>query len=206
MASRVWDVIILRLHRWRWGIDKEFNISNGHVIICPLRGFKLSSCTATDYNSKSVAKYKLHTRQTHTPHRYPQYKLRLIIPVLQWIWKINIQLLSALLQLHLHFRLDIWRQGIRQRQPHDSTIIFLVLGFGATYIRDLTVNAIPRAIFNWYRLGTHNYVCLTFGHTTANLLGRYPWEPDPGYPRFSLSSVHSWKMYLASRSDQQHPH
>ena len=47
--------------------------------------------------------------------------------------------LSALLQLHLHSRLDIWLQGIRQRQSQDSTRIFQVLGFGAPYIRDLTV-------------------------------------------------------------------
>ena len=44
-----------------------------------------------------------------------------------------------MLQLHLHSRLNIWLQGIRQRQPQDGTIIFQVLGFGAAYIRDLTV-------------------------------------------------------------------
>ena len=33
----------------------------------------------------------------------------------------------------------MWLQWIRQRQPQDSTIIFYVLGFGASYIRDLTV-------------------------------------------------------------------
>ena len=32
--------------------------------------------------------------------------------------------LSALLQLHLHSRLNIWLQGIQQRQPQDSTRIF----------------------------------------------------------------------------------
>ena len=32
--------------------------------------------------------------------------------------------LSALLQLHLHSRLNNWLQGIRQRQPQDSTRIF----------------------------------------------------------------------------------
>ena len=46
--------------------------------------------------------------------------------------------LSALLKLHLHSRLNIWLQGIRQRQPQDSARIFLVLGFGAAYIRNLT--------------------------------------------------------------------
>ena len=32
--------------------------------------------------------------------------------------------LSALLQLHLHSRLDIWLQGIRQRKPQGSSRIF----------------------------------------------------------------------------------
>ena len=54
--------------------------------------------------------------------------------------------LSALLQLHLDSRLNIWLQGIRQRQPQDSTRIFYVLRFGATYIRDLTVMQLQ-----WYR-------------------------------------------------------
>ena len=38
-------------------------------------------------------------------------------------------------------RLDIWLQGIQQRKPQDSTRIFEVSGFGASYIRDLTVCA-----------------------------------------------------------------
>ena len=46
---------------------------------------------------------------------------------------------SALLQLHLHSRLNIWLQGIRQRQAHDSARIFEGLEFDASYIRDLTV-------------------------------------------------------------------
>ena len=46
--------------------------------------------------------------------------------------------LSALLQPHLHSRLNIWLQGFRQRQPQDSMRTFQVLGFGASYIRDLT--------------------------------------------------------------------
>ena len=37
------------------------------------------------------------------------------------------------------FRLNIWLQGLRQRHPQDSTRIFLVLTFGAPYIRDLTI-------------------------------------------------------------------
>ena len=32
--------------------------------------------------------------------------------------------LSALLQLHLHSRLNIWHQGIRQKQSQDSMGIF----------------------------------------------------------------------------------
>ena len=50
--------------------------------------------------------------------------------------------LSALPQLHLHSRLNIWLQRIRQRQSQYSTRIFRILevmGFGASYIRDLTV-------------------------------------------------------------------
>ena len=39
-------------------------------------------------------------------------------------------------ELHVHSRLDIWLQGIRQRQTQDSTRIFLVLGFGESYFRD----------------------------------------------------------------------
>ena len=52
------------------------------------------------------------------------------------------QRLSALLQLHLHSQLHIWLQGIRLRQPLDSTRILEVLGFGTSYIRDLTVNLV----------------------------------------------------------------
>ena len=51
--------------------------------------------------------------------------------------------LSVLLQLHLDSRLNIWLQGIRQRQAQDSTRIFEVLGFGVPYIRDLMVGANP---------------------------------------------------------------
>ena len=35
---------------------------------------------------------------------------------------------STLLQLHLHSRLNIWLQGIRQRQPQDRARIFLSVG------------------------------------------------------------------------------
>ena len=52
---------------------------------------------------------------------------------------LNIRRLSALLQLHLHSRLNIWLQWIRQRQPQDNTRILWELGFSASYISDLTV-------------------------------------------------------------------
>ena len=58
------------------------------------------------------------------------------------------QRLSALLQLHLHSRLDIWLQRIRQRKPQGSTRIFLVLEFGASYIRDLTVSHTVKCHYN----------------------------------------------------------
>ena len=47
--------------------------------------------------------------------------------------------MSALLQLHLHSRLNTWLQQIAQRQLQDETRH--ILGFGASYIRDLTVYA-----------------------------------------------------------------
>ena len=47
--------------------------------------------------------------------------------------------LSALLQLHLHSRINTWFQWIGQRQLQDETNIILSLGFGATYIREFTV-------------------------------------------------------------------
>ena len=55
--------------------------------------------------------------------------------------------LLALLQLHLHSRLNIWLQRIQQRQSQDSTRIFYVLGFGVSYIRDLTV--VPWLLMTW---------------------------------------------------------
>ena len=57
---------------------------------------------------------------------------------------------AALLQLHLHFRLNIWLQGIRQRRPQDGTIIFWVLGFGVSYISELTVH---------WNLRRHQFQC-----------------------------------------------
>ena len=45
----------------------------------------------------------------------------------------------ALLQLHLHSRLNTWLQWIGQRQLHDDKTNIAVLEFGATYIRDSNV-------------------------------------------------------------------
>ena len=47
--------------------------------------------------------------------------------------------LSALLQLHLHSQVNTWLQRIGQRQSQAETSNIYVLGFGATYIGDLTV-------------------------------------------------------------------
>ena len=47
--------------------------------------------------------------------------------------------LSALLQLHLHSRLNNWLHWIKQRQLQDETINIQVWGFGASYIRYFTV-------------------------------------------------------------------
>ena len=47
--------------------------------------------------------------------------------------------LSALLQLHLHFRLNTWLQWIGQRQLQRETTNIEVLRIAAPYIRDLTV-------------------------------------------------------------------
>ena len=50
--------------------------------------------------------------------------------------------LSALLQLYLHSQINTWFQWIGQRQLQDVTRISSVLEFGASYIRDFTVNPI----------------------------------------------------------------
>ena len=47
--------------------------------------------------------------------------------------------LSALLQLHLNYRLNIWQQWIGQRKLQDETTITHIFGLGATYIRYFTV-------------------------------------------------------------------
>ena len=47
--------------------------------------------------------------------------------------------LSALLQLHLHSRLNTWLQRVGQRRLQDEMRIISNLGFGASYIKDSTV-------------------------------------------------------------------
>ena len=48
--------------------------------------------------------------------------------------------LSPLLQPHLHFPRNTWLQYIAQRQLQAETINVQVQGFGASYIRDFTVD------------------------------------------------------------------
>ena len=74
--------------------------------------------------------------------------------------------LSALLQLDLHSRLNIWLQGIRQRQPRDSTRTLWLLGFGASYIRDLTV-----------------YICILYDFCVVK------WQ------RYTVLEMVSWKTW-----------
>ena len=54
-------------------------------------------------------------------------------------WYVSFRLL-VLLQLHLHSRLNTCLQWIEQRHLQDETRNILILGFGASYIRCLTVN------------------------------------------------------------------
>ena len=94
--------------------------------------------------------------------------------------------LSALLQLHLHSRLNIWLQGIQQRQPQESARIFWVLGFGASYIRDLTVikNLKSGSAAGWDEISTkivksscfHIRVMLTHIFNLSLLSGIFPNE------------------------------
>ena len=63
--------------------------------------------------------------------------------------------LSVLLQPHLHSRLNIWLQWIGQRQLQDETRNLYVLGFGAPFIRYLTVNC----CLSWW---AHNHTARTF--------------------------------------------
>ena len=59
--------------------------------------------------------------------------------------------LSALLQLHIHSRLNTWLQLIGQRQLQDETKIIHVLEFGATYIRGLAVYPLTRFVAQSWR-------------------------------------------------------
>ena len=47
--------------------------------------------------------------------------------------------LSALLQLHLHSRLNTWLQRVGRRRLQDEMRIISILGLGASYIREFTV-------------------------------------------------------------------
>ena len=51
--------------------------------------------------------------------------------------------LSALLQLHLHSRVNTWLQWIGHRQLQDETRNIKVLEFGAPYVSDFTAYALP---------------------------------------------------------------
>ena len=59
--------------------------------------------------------------------------------------------MSALLQLHLHPRLNTWFQWIGQRQLQDETRNIYVLGLGAPYIIDFAV----------YQIGSFHIICMT---------------------------------------------
>ena len=61
--------------------------------------------------------------------------------------------LSALLQLHLHSRLNTWLQWIGQRRLQDEMRI--ILGIRASYIRDFTVTPL---LTHW------NYCSLALSH------------------------------------------
>ena len=85
--------------------------------------------------------------------------------------------LSALLQLHLHLRLNIWLQWIAQRQLRDETRNIYVLEFRATYFKDLTIVCIVLIVICepvmswvlqvWYTLGSLGW----YMHT--NILPEY---------------------------------
>ena len=60
--------------------------------------------------------------------------------------------LSALLQLHLHSRLNTWLHCIGQRQLQDETRNIWAWEFGATYIRYFTV--LVSALDTWFWLNT----------------------------------------------------
>ena len=62
----------------------------------------------------------------------------------QWNIRLN---LSALLQLHLHSRLNTWLQWIEQRQLQHEKRTISVLGFGVTYIRDFVVSRTKPCVY-----------------------------------------------------------
>ena len=86
--------------------------------------------------------------------------------------------LSALLQLHLHSRLNTWLWRISQRQLQDETRNIAVLWFGASYIRDLRVDYLR----SWH------------GWVTALLLPRSPRLPFPHLSQ--CKTILIWKCYI----------
>ena len=84
-------------------------------------------------------------------------------------------LISALLQLHLHPRLNTWIKWIEQSQLQDETRDIGVLGFGATNIKGLTVycaslntNRPCILVVNLFR--TSDVIVYTCHYPEANLI------------------------------------
>ena len=85
-------------------------------------------------------------------------------------------------QLHLHSRLNIWLQWIGQRQLKDKTINICVLGFGASYIRGLTVTEIlPQYNDHWWHdvtrsqgISSHGIDPIDQSHKSHNAPVPYP--------------------------------
>ena len=67
-----------------------------------------------------------------------QFKLSYMHAASTWK-KVLFWRLSALLQLHLHSRLNTWVQWFVQRQLQDDMRNIKVWGFGASHIRGLTI-------------------------------------------------------------------
>ena len=59
--------------------------------------------------------------------------------------------LSALLQLHLHSRLNTWLQYIVQRQLQAKTRNIQVLKFAASFIRDFTVLLMQQQTYTYFQ-------------------------------------------------------
>ena len=68
--------------------------------------------------------------------------------------------LSALLQLHLHSQLNTWVQWIGQQQLQDETTDIKVLGFGAAFIRDLTVCKHTKTSTKWQPAADDIFKCI----------------------------------------------